>query len=486
VTFSGSNGPICRTSLDESSPDTASCSYTYIGPLASPDSVTASYGGDSNYASSASAAQSISVNQDPTTTSMPTVTDTTSGDPANPAVVGESVTFSSSVAVTAPGVGPATATVTFADGSGTLCTATLDGTDTATCPYTYPHATSEDDVVATYGGDTKDAGSSSAALDEVVNAASTSTSLGASPASPVTGQQVTLTATVAPEPPGSGTPTGSVTFSDSGGTLCSAVALNAGSPDTATCDVTYPQAGMDTVTASYAGTADFAASSGSVGVTSGLGATQTALQSSDNPASSGEAPTFTATVRAMAPASGTPDGTVTFSFSGSGGGTAPGCTGGDTVNVVAGVATCTLSAGLEPKQSPITVGAQYSGSAAFSASAASPVTETVGMASTSVTVTSSANPVASSSAVSFKAKVAVAPPAGGTPGGTITWTITTSTGKAVTCSTISTVVQATLKSTCTIAAGRLSSTKSPYTVKAVYSGSTKFDGSTGTLSETVS
>ena len=98
VTFNGASGPLCSTMLNESSPDTASCNYIYTGPLPSPDSVSASYAGDSNYATSTSVAQSITVNQDTTTTSTPTATDAGTSDPANPATVGESITFSSSVA----------------------------------------------------------------------------------------------------------------------------------------------------------------------------------------------------------------------------------------------------------------------------------------------------------------------------------------------------------------------------------------------------
>ena len=270
-------------------------------------------------------------------------------------------------------------TVTFSDGSGTLCTATLNQQDpnAASCPYTFEIPASKDNVVATYSGDSDNAGSESTALTVVVDPASTTTTVTPSPSSPVTGQQVTFMATVATVAPGAGTPSGDVTFSDSSGTLCSAVSLSGTTPDTAACQVTYSSAGMDTVTAAYAGTTDFAASQGSTGVTSGLGGSQVVLQSSENPAERGDAPTFTATVQAVSPASGTPDGTVTFSFAASGSGTAPSCTGGDTVTLSGGIASCTLSAGLQTAESPITVGAAYTGSASFSPSDAMPLTETV-------------------------------------------------------------------------------------------------------------
>jgi hypothetical protein len=495
VTVSDANTALCTITLGGSggpgSSDSGSCSYTYTSPTpaGSPDVVNATYNGDWNYATSSTTTPvTETVSLDPTSTSTPAVADTTSGDLANPAVVGESVTFTSDVADTGTSVSTPTGTVTFSDGSGTLCTAALNEQDpnVASCPYTYAHATSEDDVVATYGGDTNNAGSASTALDEVVDAASTTTTVTSSPATPVTGQQVTFTATVAAVAPGAGTPTGAVTFSDSGGTLCSAVNLSGTDPDTATCQVTYSSAGMDTVMADYAGTTDFAASSGSAGVTSGLGGSQVQLQSSENPAARGDAPTFTATVSSVSPASGTPDGTVTFSFAASGTGPAPACTGSDTVTLSQGVATCTLSAGIGAVQSPITVGAAYSGSSAFSPSNASPLTETVVKgAATTLTLKESSDPLTPGSSVTFTAKVAAVASGVATPQGTITWTITNAKGNPITCTMISVASSTILRSKCMMAAGRLLQAKSPYTVTATFVGTAKFGGSSATATEVV-
>ena len=498
VTVSDANATLCTITLGGSggpgSSDSGTCSYTYASPTppGSPDVVNATYNGDWNYATSSTTTPvTETVSPDPTSTSTPVVTDTTSGDPANPAVVGESVTFTSDVANTGPSVSTPGGTVTFSDGSGTLCTATLNQQDpnAASCPYTYAHAdTAGDDVVATYSGDTNNAGSASTALDEVVDAATTSTTVTSAPSSPVTGEQVTFTATVATVAPGAGTPTGSVTFSDSGGPLCSAVNLSDTTPDTATCQVTYSSAGMDTVMANYAGTTDFAPSSGSTGVTSGLGDSTVQLQSSENPAARGDAPTFTATVQPVSPASGTPGGTVTFSFAASGTGLAPACTGagGDTVMLSAGVATCTLSAGLQPAQSPITVGADYSGDSGFSSSDAMPRRRDRRQGchddADPERVVGPADPW---DAVSFKATVAASAPGVAIPAGTITWTITNEKGNPVSCTTTTVSGQAVLKSRCAIAAGTLLAKKSPYTVTATFVGTAKYDGSTKTLTEVV-
>jgi uncharacterized repeat protein (TIGR01451 family) len=92
----------------------------------------------------------------------------------------------------------------------------------------------------------------------------TSTTVTSSPLDPVAGQPVTYTATVAVQSPGTGTPTGSVSFSGAAGTLCSSAPLDLGTPDTATCTTTYTGgAQSDDVTASYAGDSNYASSSGS-------------------------------------------------------------------------------------------------------------------------------------------------------------------------------------------------------------------------------
>jgi hypothetical protein len=79
------------------------------------------------------------------------------------------------------------------------------------------------------------------------------------------GAPVTYTATVAPVAPGTGTPTGTVAFSDSHGSIagCGSVALDESAPDTATCSTTHESpAGADEVTATYSGDANYTGSSG--------------------------------------------------------------------------------------------------------------------------------------------------------------------------------------------------------------------------------
>jgi hypothetical protein len=119
-------------------------------------------------------------------------------------------------------------------------------------------------------------------VSETISQDQTTTSLAASPASPVVGQPVTYTATVATVAPGAGTPTGQVTIAGDGGTLCVAT-LNSAVPDQATCSYAYGAASPDSVTAAYGGDANDQASTSSpaTSVPVGEDATSTSITSSD-------------------------------------------------------------------------------------------------------------------------------------------------------------------------------------------------------------
>ena len=104
-------------------------------------------------------------------------------------------------------------------------------------------------------------------------------------------------------------PIGTVIFRD-GTTVLGTAQLNAAGQATLAVSLGV---GTHALTASFAGTAAFAGStSAAVAVTVNRAATTVALRSSVNPAVTGQAVTFTATVAAVAPGAGTPTGTVTF------------------------------------------------------------------------------------------------------------------------------------------------------------------------------
>jgi subtilisin-like proprotein convertase family protein len=105
------------------------------------------------------------------TVGNPGASTTTVTSSANPTVFGQSVTFTATVAAVAPGAGTPTGTVTFRDGSTNLGTATLaSGTATlATAALTV----ASHSITVNYGGDGNFFPSTSAALTQTVNAAST-------------------------------------------------------------------------------------------------------------------------------------------------------------------------------------------------------------------------------------------------------------------------------------------------------------------------
>jgi hypothetical protein len=275
----------------------------------------------------------------------------------------QSVTFTATVAPQS-GSGTPTGTVTFSDGANSLGTATLSG-GTATFS-TSSLTVGSHSITAAYSGDANFAASTSTVVTVVVSAPAkinTSTSLSASNTQLTSGQDVTFTATVAPQS-GSGTPTGTVTFSDGANSLGTAT-LSGGTATFSTASLTV---GSHSITAAYSGDANFAVSTSTV-VTVVVSApakinTSTLLTVSATQITAGASVTFTANVAAVS-GTGTPTGTVSFLDS-------------QTV-----VATATLSGGsAQMSTAALTTGshsirAAYSGDANFNASSSAAAAVTV-------------------------------------------------------------------------------------------------------------
>src|SRR5262249_36983740 len=164
-------------------------------------------------------------------------------------------------------------------------------------------------ITAVYAGDANFTTSTSTALTQTVN--QDTVSLTSSVAAPVYGQPVTFTATVSAVSGSSGTPNlGYVYFYD-GSTSLGYNLLNASGQTTYT--VSSLALGTHSFTAVYLGAGTFpAATSAPLALTVGQDTTTTVLTSSANPSPLGWSVTFTATVNAVAPGSGTPTGQVTF------------------------------------------------------------------------------------------------------------------------------------------------------------------------------
>jgi hypothetical protein len=242
------------------------------------------------------------VNPDPTTTAV-----TTS---VSPSVFGQTVTFTATVAANGPGAGTPTGSVTFSDGSTPLATvnlAVVGGSDQASLT-TSALAVGTHAITATYNGDENFVTSNDSLTQTVNQDPSTTTIIQNGGTEP--GQAVSFTATVAANAPGSGTPTGTVTFELSGAPIGGPVALSGGQATSPSLSDLTP--GYYTITAIYSGDTDFLTSTGTITQPVDLASTTTSLVASPNPSSFSEAVTLTATVSVVAPGSGNPTGTVDF------------------------------------------------------------------------------------------------------------------------------------------------------------------------------
>ena len=189
----------------------------------------------------------------------------------------------------------------------------------------------------------------------------TTTALSSSANPSVFGQAVTLTATVSVTS-GSGTPTGSVSFSD-GSTALGTASLSGG---VATLTASSLSIGTHAITAAYAGDGTFLGSSGTLSQAVNPAATSVTVTPSANPSLLNSSVTFTAAVSVTAPGAGTPTGSVSFSDGSVALGTVAVNSAGQ-----ATVSTSALSAGVHP------ITAAYSGDSNFNGSTSAVLRETI-------------------------------------------------------------------------------------------------------------
>ncbi|PWU21102.1 MAG: vegetative cell wall protein [Verrucomicrobia bacterium] len=288
-------------------------------------------------------------------------TTTILGSSTNPGVFGQSVVFIAKVTSSVAGAGPPGGTVTFEGEGVSLGTRILDCTgQTAFLTESLPTGTNL--ITAVYHGDGFFLSSSSMVLTQMITKASSATFLDSSADPCVCGQWVTITATVVPVAPGSGTPMGLVVFNDSTNLLGTGT-LSSGQATLTLCSL---KVGAHSVSAAYSGDSNFGTNTApALGQTVNQSGSTISLVSSANPSVRGQAVTFTAQVSAVAPGSGTPTGTVTFM---------DGNKSLVTVVLVGGQATYTTTT-LNP--SPHSITAVYNGDSSFYGSTSGIVNEVV-------------------------------------------------------------------------------------------------------------
>jgi hypothetical protein len=357
-------------------------------------SITATFGGSTYFLASASSALSQEVGFDSTTV----VTSS-----ANPSSFGEPVKLTATITHTATPI--PTGTVTFKAGATVLGAVAVNSSGAAVYA-TSTLTVATHTITAVYSGDSNYGGSTSAALSQVVDKAATATTVLSSVNPSHFGQTVKFTATVKAVAPGTGTPTGTVNFKN-GATVLGSIALSAGEAAFSTAALA---AGTHSITVVYVASTDYATSTSAVlSQVVDEAATATTVVSSVNPSHFGQTVKFTATVKAVAPGTGTPTGTVNFKNGATVLGSAT-LSGG-----VAAFSTAALAAGTHS----ITV--VYVASTDYATSTSAVLSQVVDKASTKTTIASSLNPSTSGTTVTFTATVTAVAPGVGTPAGTVTF-----------------------------------------------------------------
>ena len=364
-------------------------------PAGKPDSVTATYSGDSNYsASPASAGVNVTVSSGSATTSLTcTSTDPNSPTCSNTVALNATLTFTESVSAPSGGITP-TGTVTFyANGSkisacGTGGAVTLSS-GSAACSTSSLKANTYS-IVAKYSGDSNYSATTDTLNNLVIGQAGTTITVASSSPTSTVNQSVTFSATVGPA---SASPalSGTVTFVDTSNgnaTIC------AGAVDPTSqqfsCSTQGLSLGTHKIQAQYSADTNYSGSNSSLltqQVNAGT-ATIPSFSSSSNPSVVNNTVTFTATV--SVPSGPTPPaGYVHFTANGN---TITGC---DKITLTlsspgatSGTASCPTSS-LAASTTPYTIVATFTDTNGnFSnASATLNPAQTVSAAATTVLIT---------------------------------------------------------------------------------------------------
>ncbi|MGD0195955.1 MAG: Ig-like domain repeat protein [Candidatus Dormibacteria bacterium] len=411
VTFSIGGTTLCTATLP-----TLSCTAT-TAPVGT-DTVTATYSGDSNFAS-----------QVTTTTLTITKATPTFTEAAAPS----SIVYGSQDTLSDSGLpAGATGTVTFSSGGSTLCVVTIP---TASCLTAATLGAGTYPVTATYSGDGNYNSATATGASFTVTKAPTSMNEAAAPASIPYGTADTVS--VSGLPAGA---TGTVTFTSGASTLCVAT-LPADSCATSTTltPATYP------VTATYSGNANYSGTT-ATGAAFTVTLSSTSMTESAAPAS---VPFGTSDTLSVSGLPGGATGTVTFK------------SGGSTLCVATLPATsCSTSTSLVPATYPVT--ATYSGDTNYVGTTASGASFTVVKANTSMSEAASPPSIGYGSQDTLSV---TGLPAGAT--GVVTFksggsTLCTTTLPATSCQTATTLAPGT------------------YPVTATYPGDSNYNGTTAT------
>ncbi|HET9839147.1 MAG TPA: Ig-like domain repeat protein [Candidatus Angelobacter sp.] len=268
-----------------------------------PHNITAVYGGDTLYLSSTSSALAVTV-----TAAGATATTTGIATSSNSSVFGAAIDLTATVTHSTGAAAP-TGTVTFNDGVTVLGSTSVNAQGSAVL-HISTLGVGNHSITAAYGGDANYAASTSTAVAVNVLAATT-LSLTASSTNPVSGTNVTFTATLTTT--GSlSVPTGQITYKDGTASIGTSAFLDS---SVTSFQISTLAVGPHTITAEYAGdTVHAAAISSAVVVTVGTVPPdyQVSVPNGSATIAAGQSATYTISINPQ----GGFNGTVTFACSG--------------------------------------------------------------------------------------------------------------------------------------------------------------------------
>jgi hypothetical protein len=245
VTFMDGTNALGTSTLDAH----GGATFTTVALGVSRHAISAVYSGDANFLSTTSPVVTQTVNPLSTTAIL------TSS--AGSSLYRQAVTFTATVGVISPSLGPAAGKVTFWDGLRVLGTSTVDARGVATLS-TSLLGVGNHWITATFAGHDASMASSLARLTQRVYPANTAVVLTSSMNPSAYRQAVTFVASVTPVGSGGGTPTGTVIFRD-GSTILGRKRLNA--QGIATLTVSSLRVRGHLITASFTGSNSYRASS---------------------------------------------------------------------------------------------------------------------------------------------------------------------------------------------------------------------------------
>lgn len=289
--------------------------------------LTATYSGDTYYATSNATAATITVPKSPTTMIVTPATVTPAG--------GSSLLVTATITATNPGATVPTGTVAFTlDGANVGTQAVVAGYP-STATITIPSLTPGTHILeGTYSGDTYYGTSTSPAVTLTVSKGATTTVLTPSTITPTAGSSMTVTVTITSPNPAATQPTGSVNITEDGTSVATGTVVP-GVPSTATVTIPLVSAGSHLLQATYSGDTYYTGStSPAVSIVAAKGITVTTVTASPASLTAGVNESLTATIAPLNPVTGatyTITGTVSFY---DGGATLLG-----TVNIAANTAT---------------------------------------------------------------------------------------------------------------------------------------------------